>query len=129
MFGWGKKKQKENSATQELPSADREPARYEGAPLLILLENWILKSIGEFAPEKEQSIRTVVQQVYGGGDDWGETLRASLDLGENIEDSFRAMWKRNQEIAAENNTTLHPVQFVKMLVDQNFMHLVDGGGA
>jgi hypothetical protein len=50
-------------------TADADPERYKGRPLLIILENYILDSA--------------------------------------------------------NHTMLHPVQFAKMVADQNFAHLID----
>jgi hypothetical protein len=34
------------------------------------------------------------------------------------------MWSRNQELAKRHNESLHPNQFAKMIVDQNFASLI-----
>ncbi len=107
-----------------LPSPGVEPERYRGRPLLIVIENYILAAIGESAGHQEDML-PIVQQVFGGGDDWMATVRRTLDWDDSIDESFRAMWVRNQEIARQKGLTLHPVQFAKMVADQNFAHLID----
>jgi hypothetical protein len=52
-----------------------EPGRYAGRPLLIVLENYVLDCIGEMPPDKQALVRSVVQRVWGGGDDWKATVR------------------------------------------------------
>jgi hypothetical protein len=108
-----------------IPSANLEPERYKGKPLLIILENYILDSIGELPPEKQQGMQTIVQRVYGGGANWKETIRLTLQLGADIENNFRQLWTRNQEIAKINGIVLQPVQFARMIADTNFAHLID----
>lgn len=109
----------------KLPSAEAEPERYRGRPLLIILENYVLSAIGELDPEKNATMLPIVQHVYGGGDDWRATMRTHLHLEDGLDESLRGMWARNLEIAWKEGTTLHPIQFAKMIVDQNWAALVD----
>jgi hypothetical protein len=51
------------------------PRRYEGKPLLMLLESYILDCIGQLPAEKEAGLPPIVQRLYGGGEDWKATLR------------------------------------------------------
>lgn len=123
MFGLFKKK----PATQvhsALPSAEAEPDRYVGRPLLIVLENYVLDCIGALEPEKQVIARSMVQRVWGGGDDWKATVRAQLQMKPSLDESLRGMWSRNQELAKEEHQPLHPVQFAKMIADQNFASLI-----
>ena len=121
MFGPFKKKPAENPS---LPPVDAEPERYAGRPLLIVLENYVLDSIGELAPDKQALARSVVQRVWGGGEDWKATVRGQLQLESSMDEALRGMWSRNQELAKQHNHQLHPTQFAKMVVDQNFAHLI-----
>ena len=121
MFGLFKKKPAANAL---LPSAEAEPERYAGRPLLIVLENYVLDCIGALQPDKQELARSVVQKVWGGGDDWKETVRAQLHLESSLDESLRGMWSRNQELAKQHNQPLHPIQFAKMIVDQNFASLI-----
>jgi hypothetical protein len=91
-MGWFGKKQ----ASPSHPSGDR----YRGKPLLILLENYVLSCIGCLPPEKATALISVVQRVYGGGDDWKATLRSTLHLGDALDENVKQMWlpqPRNRE--------------------------------
>ena len=108
-----------------LPSVEAEPERYEGRPLLLLVENYVLAAIGELPPEKAERVGAIVRRMWGGGDDWMRTLRRELDLNDSVDESFRRMWARNQEIARQNGMELHPIQFAKMIADTNFAPLLE----
>jgi hypothetical protein len=103
-----------------IPSPDAEPERYQGRPLLLVLENYVLDCIGELALEDQGRIAEVVRTTFGGTLDWKRTIRQQLRIPDSLDDSLRRMWARNQEIARDNAYDLHPVQFAKMVVDQNF---------
>jgi hypothetical protein len=120
----GSKSKKKTSST-ELPSSSLEPERYEGRPLILILDNYVLDCIGELPSNKQALITTLVQKVFGGGADWKKTVREVLQLSESIEDNIRSLWIQNREIAAQNNSELHPVQFAKMIVDDNFADFID----
>jgi hypothetical protein len=106
--------------TPKEPQADR----YAGRPLLILLENYVLSCIGQLPADKEAGLLSVTQRVFGGGDDWKATMRSTLQLGESLDESLRQMWTTNQERARQANVTLAPEDFARMIVDQNFAHLI-----
>jgi hypothetical protein len=107
-----------------VPSPDAEPERYVGRPLLIVLENYVIDCIGELPPDKQALACSVVERVFGGGADWKATVRQQLQLDAGIDESLRGMWKRNQQLAKQHDQVLHAVQFAKMVVDQNFVHLL-----
>lgn len=109
-----------------VPSVEAEPERYEGRPLLILLENYVLDVLGEVDAGKQQSLREMTQKVFGGGEDWRETLRETLHLDSTTDESLLELWERNQQIAANANISLHPIQFAKMVADTNFVPLIEG---
>jgi hypothetical protein len=99
--------------------------RYRGKPLLFLLENYVLSSIGCLREEKVLTLTGIVQKVYGGGDDWKATLRSTLHLEDALDDDLRRMWLRNRDIAQQANESLLPEDFARMVVDQNFSSLID----
>lgn len=107
-----------------LPSAEAEPERYRGRPLLLILENYVLAAIGELPADKHTGMTKIVQATFGGGTDWMQTVRAQLHLGDGLDTNLRGMWERNQVIAAQNGVALQPVQFAKMVADQNFAELI-----
>jgi len=93
VFGRFKKK---SPASAPLHSAEAEPERYSGRPLLIVLENYVLDCIGELGPDKQALARSVVQRVWGGGDDWKATVREQLKLLPSTDEALHGMWSRNQ---------------------------------
>lgn len=108
-----------------IPSPDAEPERYAGRPLLIVLENHVLDCIGELPADKQALARSVVQRVWGGGDDWKATLRETLRMEPTVDEALRGMWSRNQQLAKQHSQVLSGVQFAKMVADQNFAHLIE----
>lgn len=98
--------------------------RYHGRPLLILLENYVLATLGALAPDKEQLVTSITQRIFGGGADWRETLRTTLHLGESLDDSLRQMWADQQQQAQQGGVTLAPEEFARRFADQNFAHLI-----
>jgi hypothetical protein len=94
--------------------------RYQGKPLLILLENYVLDCIGELPQSKVPNLISIVQRVYGGGEDWKATLRSVLHLESSIDEGLRGLWARNQEIAKQANIALSADDFARMVVDENF---------
>jgi hypothetical protein len=100
-MGWISKS-KEQPA---FPNADR----YNGKPLLILLENYVLDCIGYLPKEKVPAITSMIQRVYGGGDDWKATMRSTLHLEDSLDESIRQTWIRNQDLARQAQKSLLPV--------------------
>ena len=121
MFGFLKR----GKGGTQLPSKEAEPERYKGRPLLIVLEQYVLSCIGEGSAETDARMLAIVQRVWGGGEDWQKTVRDTLQLEAGIDDAIRDLWSKNQQIARQANTDLHPVQFAKMFVDTNFVPLIE----
>ena len=103
-----------------LPSPHAEPERYQGRPLLIVLENYILDCIGKLPPESSEKLATLMQQALGGGPDWKQTIREMLHLEQSLDQQLRDLWIKNEAIAKRDGIELHPVQFARMVVDENF---------
>ena len=104
------------------PHAD--PARYQGRPLVIVLENYILDCIGKLPPGSSQELAKLMQQALGGGPDWKQTIRDMLHLDARLDQELRDLWDRNEALAREQGQELHPVQFARMVVDENFADVV-----
>jgi hypothetical protein len=98
--------------------------RYRGRPLLILLENYVISAIGHLEKEQDELAASATQRVFGGGEDWRATLRATLHLESSLDDSIREMWTKNQTIAERAGVVLKPSDFARVVVDENFAHLL-----
>ena len=98
-------------------------SRYDGKPLLRLLELYILKALGELpAPEQETLDRMApkLQAVYGGNGTWHGALEAAVHMPADMPQQIRDMWAKNLEIAkAKNVPALSAQQFAEMFVDEN----------
>ena len=47
----------------DLPSPHAEPERYQGRPLLVVLENYVLDCIGKLPPGSSDRLTQMMQQV------------------------------------------------------------------
>jgi hypothetical protein len=108
----------------KLPKAEAEPERYQGRPLLIVLESYVLAAIGELPSGKDRALAKVVQRVFGGGEDWMLTVRQRLELPDTLDEELRRLWARNRRVARDGGVELLPVQFAKMVADENFASLL-----
>ena len=97
--------------------------RYDGKPLLKLLELYILKAIGEL-PQKEEDILIAMapklQAISGGGGQWHEAIEAAVRMDADTAQQLQGMWERNLETARAHGVKLSPQQFAEMVADENF---------
>jgi hypothetical protein len=105
-------------------TVEPEVSRYQGRPLLILVENYVLHAIGCLPSEKVELMAAAVQRQWGGGADWCATLRTALDMKDSFDEHLRGMWERNQVIAQQRGETLTPEDFARMIADVNFVPLI-----
>jgi hypothetical protein len=97
--------------------------RYDGKPLLRLLEFYVLKAIGELSKESQDRMVAMapkLQAIYGGDGRWDDAIAKALHMPDTMPEAIRDMWKKNLKIAHDNKVTLTPQQFAEMFVDSNF---------
>lgn len=98
--------------------------RYDGKPLLRLLELYVLNAVGELSQSEEQALERMapkLKEIYGGNGEWHEAIAASVHMPPDMPISIRNMWAKNLEIARSNGVTLAPQAFAEMVVDDNFV--------
>lgn len=98
-------------------------SRYEGKPLLRLVELYVLWAISEISPQDEQRLHEMtpqLQSLYGIGESWHEIIASVVKMPSDAPEALRGMWLRNLELARQNDLTLAPQQFAEMVADQNF---------
>ncbi|WP_444957927.1 hypothetical protein [Microbulbifer sp. ZKSA002] len=96
--------------------------RYEGKPLLRLLELYVLDAIGSLDAKDEallQQMAPKLSQTYGVEGSWKEIIQSVMELPDNMQSLISDMWHRNKEIAKQNSTDLQAEHFAMMFVDQN----------
>jgi len=96
--------------------------RYQGKPLLRLLECYVLWAIDELGEEQATSLREMtpkLQSIYRMDGNWQEILVAIMEMPPNMPTLIRELWSKNIEIAQKAGDTLTPQLFAEMFVDQN----------
>src|SRR4051812_34316121 len=67
--------------------------RYEGLPMLVLVECYALDVIGELPPERGAKVAGIATRVFGGGSDWKATVGRELAWNrERVDAEIRANW-------------------------------------
>jgi hypothetical protein len=98
--------------------------RYQGKPLLRLLECYVLWAIDQLPAADATRLKEMtpkLQSIYGVEGDWQQIIAAVMELPPSMPDTIRTLWAKNTEIARKNQATLTPQQFAEMFVDQNLV--------
>lgn len=98
--------------------------RYNGKPLLRLLELYVLHVLGDLSPDALEDLEAMgpyLGKTFDREGEWHEIIAAEMEFPANMPDLIVEMWDRNQKIALENNVELSPQQFTEMFVDQNLV--------
>ena len=101
------------------------PDRYEHNPHFVLLENYILDTIGQLPAANAARLAEVISRNFG-GTDWKKTLRAQLDLPPDTDENLKLLWSQAQQEAEMKQETLSPEDFARQTVDDLFSDI--GGG-
>jgi hypothetical protein len=92
--------------------------RYEGKPLLKLIESYALAVIGELPEGSDDAVRLVVQRVWECDDeDWMSTLRRELAWGTAIDDTIRENWLAYRKAAKSAGVANSALEFAKIFAD------------
>jgi hypothetical protein len=97
--------------------------RYYRKPLVLLLEFYVLRAIGELPQDKEDVMNAMaprLQDLFGGGGRWHDALEAAVHMEADTQEKLRGMWARNLEVARANGEKLTAQQFAERVVDESF---------
>jgi alpha-ketoglutarate-dependent taurine dioxygenase len=98
--------------------------RYDGKPLLRLLELYVLWSIDELAEADGKNLTAITPRLhstYGSSGAWHDAIAAAMHLPKSMPELIRDTWAKNRKIAEANSAVLGPQQFAEMFVDANFV--------
>ena len=98
--------------------------RYQGKPLLRLLELYVLWTIDQLFDSEANTLKEMTPKLaalYEVEGDWHQILSAVMELPPNMPTLIRESWLKNTEIAHKSGVTLTPQQFAEMFVDHNLM--------
>jgi hypothetical protein len=97
--------------------------RYQGKPLLRLLECYVLDAIGSLTDDERKNLATMqpkLEKVYNRSGTWQKMIEEEMDFSSQMRDSIVQVWLHNQQIANEKGIELPPQKFAEMFVDHNF---------
>ena len=98
--------------------------RYQGKPLLRLLECYVLWAIDELAAKDAlvmEDMAPKLQRIYDMAGTWREIIEKVMELPPTMPEAMRDLWAKNTAIARTKNLHLSPQQFAEMFVDQNLV--------
>jgi hypothetical protein len=100
------------------------PHRYEQNPMLAVLENYVLDTLGLLPAEKSQALATILSRTFG-GNDWKKTVRDQFQLPPDTDDTLRLLWKQKIEEAdvTQAESSPDPEAFARDAVDEMFKGL------
>ena len=98
--------------------------RYDGKPLLRLVELFVIDAIGQLQPNDAANLEEMtpkLQQLYKTTGDWRAAISSAMQFPESLPDAIRGMWEKNRQIASQTGTPLTAEQFAVMFVDANIV--------
>jgi hypothetical protein len=102
--------------------------RYEGRPLLRLLDCYILDTIGELPQAQKETLQRIepqLQKAFGGAGDWRSIVEEQMGLLPSVALGMEALWAGFQQDEERLGNQARPSDFVRAFVDQNFPGLFD----
>jgi hypothetical protein len=100
------------------------PDRYEKQPMLVIVENYVLDTLGLLEPDKAARLNDIVCRTFG-GKNWRDTVRKEFRLGDD--EGLRQLWKQQLEEAEAAQVELAPDQFARDVADSIFEGIGTGG--
>ncbi len=97
--------------------------RYEGKPLLRLLECYVLLAIGELSPDDQlvlDKMTPKLQEVYKCSGRWDQIVEKSMELPAGVTEAIRSLWSKNKDAVNKRGLSLDPQKFAEAFVDENF---------
>lgn len=95
--------------------------RYDGKPLLRLVELWVLWVIDEIEPTEATRLAEMepnLRATWSLDGPWHAMIEQQLELPPAMRDDLRAMWQRNLETARDNNVPPPSEMFAQSIADQ-----------
>ena len=89
--------------------------RYEGKPLLRLVELYVLHAIGQLAQSDEKALLKLAPKLaslYGREGSWREILAAELRLPSDFETQVMQAWRTRQAVSGSQSAQVFAEEFV-----------------
>jgi hypothetical protein len=85
--------------------------------ILEVIEQYVLKTLGQLPADGELHASALVKRVFGGGPDWPATVRAKLGWTVVVDKDIHDNWARYQAAAKEQGSPIKPGEFAEMFAD------------
>jgi hypothetical protein len=98
--------------------------RYQGKPLLRVLECYVLWAIGVLPDDDADALKAMTPRLsacYGGEGTWQEIVSEALELPADLPEMIRSAWTNAQERARAGGAALAPQAFAEHFVDRNLV--------
>ena len=99
-------------------------SRYQGKPLLRLLECyvlWVIDQLPETDSRTLQEMTPKLQMIYAADGNWQQILGSVLQLPSNLSEEIMNAWAKNIKTVRESGGSLTPQEFAEMFVDINLV--------
>ena len=100
-----------------MSTSDDDP-RYEGRPLLRLLDSYVMAITGNLDSDTEARVAKVVKATFGGGPDWMATLREVVHLPDDMDQRIQKPWQ-------SQSPGVDPRMFAVAVSNETFVPLID----
>ena len=114
----------------EIPSGDdsakgrKVNPRYDGRPLLRLLDAYVLDAIGHLDPDQDAELRAMepeLRREWGGTGGWRELCAAQMRFPDGMAGAVREVWDKGRARFIETEGyEPNAVQFTRSFVDSKF---------
>ena len=95
--------------------------RYDGKPLLRLVELWVQWVVDELDPADAARLAAMepkLSETWSLQGSWHGMIESLLEIPPSLPDDLRAMWQRNLETARDNNAEPPTEMFAQSIADQ-----------
>jgi hypothetical protein len=97
--------------------------RYDGKPLLRLLELYVLWASDTLSDELEARVFAMAPKLwetFGGDGSWQSAIATAMQFPANMPQLIAANWTKNRALAEAEGVDLLPQKFAESFVDTNF---------
>jgi hypothetical protein len=97
--------------------------RYEGKPLVRLLECYVLAAIDQLDDKQRDTLQRMepkLAAVYNRQGTWTEIIRDEMGFPESLPTKIREVWDNNLAALHGRGVGVDPNEFAMAFVDQNF---------
>jgi hypothetical protein len=100
--------------------------RYDGKPLLRLLECYVLSAIDQINKDQSEILRSIEPKLaltYNRRGTWNQIIHDEMGFPDSLPMKIREVWESNLAHARANGESIDPNEFAMAFVDQNFPEL------